>query len=947
MSYHFFSHNVSSHSAVTRTRLALLLAVFSIPLLSTSLLYAEETSTETETTTQQIVTTNTPDGDPAVQTTTGGETSESYESATIVTGDAESTSDFTTEQNNTNTTIEGGTETDVVIENTAIARTTAEILSETGDNTALAQDDAHIKSGNAISTANVLNVVNTNIFNAQGLMYFLNMLMGNVALDLRDLFSILTGNTVAQNMGTSCSLEDGTCDDANTSLNISNQNVATIENDLTVGATTGGSDASALRGDASVTSGDAFAGANIMNVVNTNITNANYLLLTMNGFGGGSGDIIFPGADWFYELLGGGSSIPAGSSVSFSNDNTATIENIGQTVADTGLNSANGTDASIDSGNANASTNIYNQANTNIFGDSISLLFRVSDSWKGSVYGLPDGMSWRETPAGIEIFWDTFSGPSAPLSTVQNLSVANANTANITNRFNVFALTGENSADAGDEASVTSGNADASTNIVNIVNTNVLGRNWVLAIFNILGDWEGDISFGQSDLWVGARAITPSTVRAGTCFPYELTVNNFGDAYVDNVYITARFNTLLQRIEGMVEDAEGKLRYHVGRIPAGASKTITLPACLTDQVGPGTSVDTEFEVDGAGADVDNTNNTDMISVVSSIFGGSGGMLRGTAETNTNFSITKVASSKTVSASSSVDYTITITNTGDPIYNALLLDTIYDESGKAIHEQRWSLEKVEEEETIIITYSVFFSASTTPGTYTNKVFLSGSTQEALDSAPVKSPIASVPVRVTAYVPTDVAVQNALACEPILTKYIRFGENNDSEQVSKLQYFLRIVEEQAQVPLTGLYDRTTYDAVHTLQRKYASDILTPWGVTDTTGYVYYTTQKKINELWCDREFPLTPEQQREIERVRATLENAENTGSPLPRSVYETIGVAPATQPEDTLLASSDAPATTEEVLEQVTEEAQNQVAAVGGLWNSIREKTASLFSFFAR
>lgn len=957
MPYHFFRSD-RAHTTFAYLTFALVLGCFFA--FSGTLLYAEEStqtseSTAPEQTTQDpdessstIVDESTPDGSAGtdVGNHTGG-ASENSDDVTIATGNASSSADIETEQNTNDTSVSGATEGVVSHENDATASTNASVLSGTGDNLAVAGTNAIITTGYAISTANVLNVVNTNVFNARGLLYFLNMLMGNVAFDLRSLFAVLTGDRPTLATGDTCSIEDGTCT-GNTSLSLTNTNNAVVENDLTVGATTGASRASALTGDARITSGDAYAGANIMNVVNTNITNANYLLLTMNGFGGGNGDIIFPGADWFYELLKGGSTVPAGSTVTYDTTNTADVSTIGSTVADSGNNEASGAQADMSTGDAQANTNIVDRVNTTIFGDSISLLFRVSGDWNGKVFGLPDGMSWRETASGIEIFWEGLpNAVGAPVTDLDELSVTNTNTAEVRNRFNVYALTGENMAEAGDEASIATGDAQASANVVNVVNTNVLGRNWVLAIFNILGDWNGNITFGRPDLWVGARAITPPTVRPGTCFSYEVTLNNFGDASARNVYLIGRHNTLFQKIDGMVEDTEGRLRYHVGRIPAGGSKTITLPACISKLVGAETSIDTDFTVESDEPDADTTNNTDTISVVTRGGGGGGSLLRGTTAYKNGLSIVKTASASSITASSSVEYTITVTNTGDPMYHTLLLDTIYNDAGDVVHEQRWSLEKIAKDETVIVRYTAFFSSSTTPGTYTNKAFVSASTGEDLRSKPIESPVASFPVTVTSAV---VTTAEPLACDALLTGYLRYEAANDPTQVSKLQMFLRSREDATNVAITGMFDLQTLDAVHTFQRKYAADVLTPWGMTQSTGYVYYTTQKKVNEIWCGRDFPLDTEQEREIASTKSVVNTAREQGAPIPNETFERIGAAPVIKEEETLVAATEAieRAIQEQVVvakEEVRTETEAQLAATGGLWTSIRERVSSLFSIF--
>lgn len=135
----------------------------------------------------------------------------------------------------------------------------------------------------------------------------------------------------------------------------------------------------------------------------------------------------------------------------------------------------------------------------------------------------------------------------------------------------------------------------------------------------------------------------------------------------------------------------------------------------------------------------------------------------------------------------------------------------------------------------------------------------------------------------------AVQNAIACDLYLTSFIRPGaNNNDVDQVKRLQSVLKNFE-NAPVEETGVYDDASESAVHALQTKYASDILSPWGITRSTGFVYLTTRKKINEIYCKsaKEFPLSEEEQRLIESAR------QNTVT-VPSAVAEPRDATPVSQ-----------------------------------------------------
>ena len=104
---------------------------------------------------------------------------------------------------------------------------------------------------------------------------------------------------------------------------------------------------------------------------------------------------------------------------------------------------------------------------------------------------------------------------------------------------------------------------------------------------------------------------------------------------------------------------------------------------------------------------------------------------------------------------------------------------------------------------------------------------------------------------------------------LKGYLRMGGDNDIEEVKKLQTFLRDFERFSELEVTGVFDQATFDAVSAFQTKYKEDILEPWGIDVPTGYVYYTTQKKINELYCNEEFSFNQTQATEINNFRTSL------------------------------------------------------------------------------
>ncbi len=109
--------------------------------------------------------------------------------------------------------------------------------------------------------------------------------------------------------------------------------------------------------------------------------------------------------------------------------------------------------------------------------------------------------------------------------------------------------------------------------------------------------------------------------------------------------------------------------------------------------------------------------------------------------------------------------------------------------------------------------------------------------------------------------------SLSCDMYITAFMKFGVQNDPEQVMHLQHVLKNFE-GANVDENGVFGTSTLDAVNAFQTKYASEILTPWDIAKSTGYVYLTTRKKLNEVYCDHGivFPLTADETKLIEKAK---------------------------------------------------------------------------------
>lgn len=126
-------------------------------------------------------------------------------------------------------------------------------------------------------------------------------------------------------------------------------------------------------------------------------------------------------------------------------------------------------------------------------------------------------------------------------------------------------------------------------------------------------------------------------------------------------------------------------------------------------------------------------------------------------------------------------------------------------------------------------------------------------------------------------------NPKTCEPYLTKFIKLGAQNDSTEVKKLATFLNQFE-NASLKVDGIYDQLDFEAVKAFQLKY-KETLDFWGINYPTGYVYISTQKAINRIYCENqnkiscpyftEFTKKGDVKLEVEKIKRFLNNNEGT------------------------------------------------------------------------
>lgn len=546
---------------------------------------------------------------------TGQQTEVGTTTTSIETGNATATGEIQTTANSNNirsttTTPIGDIDTytltatstnDGTIDNTG---TTTAV---TGENLASTTETVQIVTGDAVSVLNIANVLNTNIINSDGFMYLLNQMLGSSdSLDLRNLFFSDPASLLASNY---CSLMSCAAEDV--VYNLLQQNIANISNDVNIAAITGANEAYGRY--AGISTGDAYGAANIINVANTNIIDSNYILMAVNGIGTLNGDLVLPTAELWHAFFGRPNGMTAledvddAKLIDVNNINYAEVNTELNTVAESGANQATTTlaESYIKTGMAEAASNVLNKVNQNFFGgDSLYMLIRIHGVWNGNVYGLPDGLSWEWTPDGIVIYnsdaeispsqllyCGTKSNGNPKLCDVDSYTadLANHSTTTINNKVNILSLTGKNMMEA-TYGAIETGNAFAGANVMNIANTNVIGRNWVMAILNIFGDFNGDVSFGRPDLWVGGQLVSDDEPAGpGTRVTYTYTIRNDGDLKASNVEFSHSFNSeyMYHYVNGLA--ANNLETASLGTILPGESKVVTFEAIIDPALPGGTT----------------------------------------------------------------------------------------------------------------------------------------------------------------------------------------------------------------------------------------------------------------------------------------------------------------------------------------------------------------------
>ncbi|MBI2617193.1 hypothetical protein HYW55_03615 [Candidatus Gottesmanbacteria bacterium] len=477
---------------------------------------------------------------------------------------------------------------EVMNQNLAQMQNKIDQISSTGFNYAnLNTLDGQVFTGDTQAKLNLLNKLNSTMTGVGAFSVFniYDNYLGDIVFNLpgnsiNQGFSQASG-TVSKNAVTGYGSDNTAIADSQFTVKEANGNDAEIVNDINLAAITGSNSASFNTGNGVVSTGDASAIGNVINLANTNLNVSNWLFGVVNIFGEYVGNIILPQGD---SSGSGGSTLLSGNSntgamsnntanytsnttASFENTNNADIVSAVNTSANSGNNTAsvNTGGGYVATGNTDVAVSNSTIANINTVQEEETVwmvIVNEAGKWVGHILGSPWGatsasnalpIAQTTTGAGFQTFTTTnagtgaFSDNVASQNTTTNTQLSNENTAKITNNVTATADTGNNQAAYNTGAGVIeTGDANVGLNLVNMANTNVVAKKFVAILVNILGSWAGDVvtpgqnASGNTTSATGGVAELPTIAPLPTIPPlgsadnfdsYNGESNEYADSY--------------------------------------------------------------------------------------------------------------------------------------------------------------------------------------------------------------------------------------------------------------------------------------------------------------------------------------------------------------------------------------------------------------------------------
>lgn len=608
---------------------------------------------------------------------------------------------------NTNTTevIEATSsgEVNLEVENTNTATVENEVELEATSGANLVGDtggDVEIQSDEAAAIVNLLNFVNTNLTGSEWVFEIIDILgtlTGDVNL-LEDFLAFTGTSSIGE-------------------LRVTNTNDGTLINNVNASAESGGNTVSDTGGDVKISAGDANVLVNLINFLNTNFAGSSWLFSVTNIFGDLLGDIILPGE---------GSGGPGGSvhDVSVENNNESNTETQINATASSGNNEVSNTGGSVDieNGGTLARANLLEFINTNIFGlDWVFLIVNRFGNWVGNISNGPEPA--LPPTSNVSVYAYALNGLcDQEGQAVGPLTVENNNKATLINNVNARASTGGNNVNnTGGDISIKSGVARSLVNVVNFVNTNIVGSRWLFGMVNIFGDWHGDLIFAHPDLTI-AKTDNKETAELGETLTYTISYQNLGEmpaTYVKIVDILPEGVTYVSDTSGVTPSVSGQTYvWLIGNLAGSASGSFEVTVKVNPDLGLGTHhLENQVLIHTCSRESDDTNNSDTDQT--------------TVEVYPDLEVSKDDGKVSAETGDELTYTINYKNIGNfAAAGVTLTDTLPDHVSLVSGTTNWNLGTLAPNESGSVTVKVKIDETMPAGTATlkNTVEISTTTEE---------------------------------------------------------------------------------------------------------------------------------------------------------------------------------------------------------------------------
>lgn len=352
---------------------------------------------------------------------------------------------------------------------------------QTGDAIVIANTTAgNATTGDATAMTNILNLLQSqSSLTGGGLATFTANIQGNVQGD----FLIDPAHYMQPASGVNT--------DA-TKLTVNSENDASIANNINLSAASGNAAASQNTTAGNVTSGDANAIANVINMINSVVAANQSFVGTINIYGDYSGNILMP-TESLNALLAstGGSTTVADAAISANSDHNIT-NNVDLAAASGTATATENTKAgNVNSGNGMTNLTILNLTGKQVVAANSLLVFvNVLGSWVGLIMDAPAGSTAAALGGGVTA--DTSAIPaSATIDVDDKFGITN----------NITANASSGNADASKNTTVgdvKSGDATASANVANLIGSNLNLSNWFGVLFiNVFGTWRGNFGVAK------------------------------------------------------------------------------------------------------------------------------------------------------------------------------------------------------------------------------------------------------------------------------------------------------------------------------------------------------------------------------------------------------------------------------------------------------------------